>query len=217
MSTEPQGWRSAEDTALLEEIKEDETSLIRVNLALKEYAGQIANPEKKIAWSECSRSQIEFVIKEKKGMLQAPICKISPEILAQIFLWTCDDMPLQDAPAVHFDRTPMSVCKRWYNTARSTPQLWNTLKYYSWERETPDFIIKHWWKNLSGRCPLHLILRVDTPYDGLQSMWETVVRPNLQWLKRVFLSLEDVNDLVSDAPQILNDVWADLPNSLSLT
>jgi hypothetical protein len=152
-------------------------------------------------------------------MLRAPICKLSPETLADILICTCDDVSLPNAHAVEFDRHLMLVCKRWYHTARSTPRLWNALKYDLSKRQAPDFLIKHWWESLSGGCPLHLILHwcLSERVDNLELMWESVVRPNIHRLQRVILSPRLPSRLPPESQQLLSDIWIDLSNSVSLT
>ena len=188
----------------------------------EEIKSSISKTETDLRWCneeiQCLQAQI-IVLQNKRRLLErhtvgyksllAPIRKLPPELLHQIFLFVCDDNYIGPGDCFRIPAaTLVQVCPSWNNVASSSPRLWSIIALLIY-KVSPDTktAIKHLLEK-SGSAPLDVkITSIYNHHSDLQWL-DMLVRQSYSWL-RLDLSLNHTRSI--DVFPALRPIQGNLP------
>jgi hypothetical protein len=122
--------------------------------------------------------------------LVAPIRRLPPEVLSEIFLYYNDE---NNVPYIRLNKAPLllgGMCSRWRTIALSTPRLWNSFaltirpKYLK-----SDTMLAETWLARAGRCPLTIRLASQGTYRNPMKLLMKEFLCHCEWWYDIHISV----------------------------
>ncbi|KAK7043021.1 hypothetical protein VNI00_008759 [Paramarasmius palmivorus] len=195
---------SAAERPVLEQILKD------AEAQLRDHETEINRLRASLASMENKRDGLKKKILRYRSLL-APVHRIPPEILQNVFTFFCEDTWLEKTLTQPL--TLSRVCGRWREIVLSTPSLWSTIAidYAEWPKDFHwlDFLV-HLFLDRSKTSPITLTLNFEDDelrQDAVPSI-EALVRHSSRWHRlRLYGIRQDV---------IQNPVFAPIKGSLPI-
>ena len=187
----------------------------------EEIKSSISKTETDIRWcnEEIQRLQAQIIVLENKRRLLernaagyksllAPIRKLPPELLHQIFLFVCNDNYMGLGCFRFPAATLVQVCLSWNNVASSSPRLWSIITLLI-PKASPEIetVLRYLLKK-SGSAPLDVKIMSFHSFQSDLQWLDMLVRQSCRWM-RLDLSLD--RTLFDDVYNALRPIQGNLP------